>query len=429
VRAEERLGVALYHLHGNVQARAERGAREHAPSTLVAETAELARLTAGAVEVLPAGALEAKLTEARRQQRPLRVKLGIDPTAASVHLGHAVALRKLRAFQDAGHRVVLIIGDFTARIGDPSGRSALRPLLSREQIDAHAARYLEQAAKVLRSEGELLEIRRNSEWLEMGSGELLGLLRLVTVAQLTERDDFAKRLRAGAPLSLLELLYPLLQAYDSVVVRADIELGGTDQKFNLLLGRDIQRAYGLPEQAIMTMPLLLGTDGKRKMSKSLGNEIGLSDPPEEIYGKTMSLPDSALEQYYRLLLGTDLAAAGTALQAKRALAYQLVRWLYDESAAQRAEQGFDRVFRERRPPEEIEELTLTPDGSGSIHLPALLAPALGISRSQARRLIDQGALSIEGDQLRAGSYDLPSERLDGRIVQIGKRRFLRLRAP
>ena len=394
---------------------------------VVATTAQLEALSAGAVEILPADALGAKLQEARRQRRPLRVKLGIDPTAPGVHLGHAVALRKLRAFQDAGHRVVLIIGDFTARIGDPSGRSALRPLLSEQQITAHAATYLDQAAKILRADEELLEVRRNSEWLEMGSGELLALLRMATVAQLTEREDFARRLAAGQPLSLLELLYPLLQAYDSVAVRADIELGGTDQKFNLLLGRDIQRAHGLPEQAIMTMPILAGTDGKRKMSKSLGNDIGLADPPEEIYGKTMSIPDQALQQYYRLLLGRELPAELPALEAKRALARELVAWLYDQAAAQRAQAAFDRVFRERGLPEQIEELDLELRAGTSVHLPALLADALSVSRSQARRLIDQGAVSIDGDQLGAGAYDLPAEQLEGRVLQVGRRRFLRLR--
>ncbi|HLI32525.1 MAG TPA: tyrosine--tRNA ligase [Solirubrobacteraceae bacterium] len=418
---------ALYHLPGDERAQADHSAHKRARSALAAMAVDVEQLSAGAVEVLPADGLAARLAEATRERRPLRVKLGIDPTAPGVHLGHAVALRKLRAFQDAGHRVVLIIGDFTARIGDPSGRSALRPQLTEAQIAAHAATYLDQAAKILRRDEELLEVRRNSEWLEMRSGELLALLRMATVAQLTERDDFARRLAAGQPLSLLELLYPLLQAYDSVAVRADVEIGGTDQKFNLLLGRDIQRAHGLPEQVIMTLPILIGVDGSRKMSKTLGNDIGLADPPDEIYGKTMSIPDHALDQYYRLLLSRELPAEASPLTAKRALARELVAWLYDAPAAERAEARFDRVFRERGIPEEIEEVSLPGAPDSAVHLPALLASTIDVSRSQARRLIDQGAVALDGEQLSAGCYDLPAEQLDGRVLQIGRRRFVRLR--
>ena len=260
------------------------------------------QLAGNAVDCLPAGALAQKLELADREARPLRVKLGIDPTAPDIHLGHAVVLRKLREFQDAGHTVVLIVGDFTARVGDPSGRSTLRPMLSREEIEANAQTFQEQASRILDPDPERLEVRRNSEWLELAMSELLGLLRTTTVAQLLERDDFAKRWAAAQPISMLELLYPLLQGYDSVAVRADVELGGTDQKFNLLLGRDIQRAYGQPEQAIMTMPILVGTDGRQKMSKSLGNQIGVTDSPQEMYGKTMSIPDEAMADWYRLLL-------------------------------------------------------------------------------------------------------------------------------
>src|SRR5690348_17341104 len=283
------------------------------------EAATLAgRLAWGAVDSLPAGALGEKLTLAAEQRRPLRVKLGIDPTAPDIHLGHAVVLRKLREFQDAGHRVVLIVGDYTARVGDPSGRSSERPMLSASEIDANAARYQEQALRILDGDPERLEVRRNGEWLDMKLDDLLALARTTTAAQLLARDDFAQRLAAGRPLSMLELLYPLLQAYDSVAVRADVELGGTDQKFNLLLGRDIQRAYGQPEQAIMTMPILVGTDGARKMSKSLGNQIGVTDPPEQIYGKLMSIPDSAMPEYYRLLLEREPPGDATAAQAPAA---------------------------------------------------------------------------------------------------------------
>ncbi len=261
-----------------------------------------AQLAAGAVEDLPADALAGKLRAARAEGRPLRVKLGIDPTAPDIHLGHAVVLGKLREFQDVGHRVVLIVGDYTARVGDPSGRSTLRPMLSAEEIDANAATFQEQALKILDPDPARLEVRRNGEWLDMAMIELLRLVGTTTAAQLLEREDFAKRWSAGEPISMLELMYPLLQGYDSVAIHADVELGGTDQKFNLLLGRDIQRAYGEPEQAILTMPILVGIDGRQKMSKSLGNQIGVTDSPQEMYGKTMAIPDQALDQYYRLLL-------------------------------------------------------------------------------------------------------------------------------
>src|SRR5436305_11708742 len=267
------------------------------------EAAIVARsLAANAVDSLPSGALEEKLGQARDEGRPLRVKLGIDPTAPDIHVGHAVVLRKLRGFQGAGRRVVVCVGDYPARVGDPSGRSSERPMLSPEEIEANAATFQAQALKVLDGDPERLEVRRNGEWLNMPMAELLGLARTTTAAQLLEREDFAQRWSAKRPISMLELLYPLLQAYDSVAVHADVELGGTDQKFNLLLGRNVQRAYGQPAQAIVTMPLLVGIDGHRKMSKSLANEIGVADPPQEMYGKTMSIPDEAIEDYRRLLL-------------------------------------------------------------------------------------------------------------------------------
>ena len=299
---------------------------------------ELAR---GAAEVLPAGELERKLALGR----PLRVKLGIDPTAPDIHLGHTVVLRKLRDFQDAGHLVVLIIGDFTARIGDPSGRSEVRPMLTVEQIEANARTYQEQAFKVLDDDPARLELRRNSEWLDMSMSDLLALVRTTTVGQVLERDDFAKRRARGEPVSVLELLYPLMQGYDSVAVSADVELGGTDQTFNLLLGRDIQRAYGQPEQAVVTMPLLVGIDGREKMSKSLGNQIGVADDPSEIYGRTMSIPDSALEQWYELLLGRTLPAGSDPLEAKRALARELTAIYHGSAAAEHVAAEWDRVQR------------------------------------------------------------------------------------
>ncbi len=279
-----------------------------------AAATDAARLARNAVDSLPEGALEAKLAEASEQARPLRVKLGIDPTAPDIHLGHAVVLGKLREFQDAGHVVVLIIGDYTARVGDPSGRSTLRPMLSPEEIDANGATFQEQAARILDLDPRKLEVRHNGEWLDMPMADLLSLVRTTTAAQLLEREDFAQRWQAGEPISMLELLYPLLQGYDSVVIDADVELGGTDQTFNLLLGRDIQRHYGKPQQAIMTMPILVGTDGSRKMSKSLGNQIGITDEPGEMFGKAMSIPDEAMGEYYRLLIephSPDAAVLGS----------------------------------------------------------------------------------------------------------------------
>ena len=249
------------------------------------------------------GGLERKLAQAAEEDRPLRVKLGIDPTAPDIHLGHTIVLDRLRRFQDLGHRVILIVGDFTARVGDPSGRSSMRPMLSGEEIDRNAETFQQQAFQVLSADPQRCEVRRNSEWLDMGAEELFALARTATVAQLLERDDFAKRYGANQPISVLELLYPLLQGYDSVAVDADVELGGTDQKFNLLLGRDVQRAYGKPEQVIMTLPILPGTDGERRMAKSTGNYIGVTEAPSEIYGKTLSVPDAALEEWCRLLTG------------------------------------------------------------------------------------------------------------------------------
>jgi tyrosyl-tRNA synthetase len=397
------------------------------PDTAQTAAAQARALCRDAVDCLPVGGLESKLEDALRQGRQLRVKLGIDPTAPDIHLGHAVVLRKLRQFQDAGHRVVLIVGDYTAQVGDPSGRSTLRPILTAEQIDANAATFAEQALLVLDGSPELLEIRRNGEWLNVAANELLGLMRTCTVAQVLEREDFAQRMASSAPISMLELLYPLLQGYDSVVVAADVELGGTDQKFNLLLGRDIQRAYGKPEQAIVTMPILVGLDGHRKMSKSLGNQIGITEPGREIFGKTMKLPDEAMEEYYRLLLGREMLAGLAPRDAKRALAGELVAWLHTPEEAALAERQFEQIFVEGGTPDEVSELTVeAPDGM--VHLPAAIGEAFGISRSQARRLIEQGGVELAGQTLPADALDLPLGRLDGQVLKVGKRRFVRLRA-
>jgi tyrosyl-tRNA synthetase len=380
---------------------------------------QAAHLTRNAVESLPAGALEARL----REGRPLRVKLGLDPTASDLHLGHTVVLQKLREFQDAGHTVVLIVGDYTARVGDPSGRSATRPVLSGEEIDAHARTYVAQAGKVLRTD-ERLELRHNSEWLDMPAEDLFRLARVPTVAQLLERDDFAKRFAGNEPISLLELLYPVLQGYDSVAIRSDVEMGGTDQTFNLLMGRAIQSAYGQPPQSILTMPLLPGTDGVQKMSKSVGNQIGITDLPDEIYGKTLSVPDAVLPEFYTLLLGRPAPADESPRDAKRALARALVERFHGAAAAREAEAAFDRVFVSRDLPEEIEEAAVHAS-NGAVHLPGLIADLFGGSRSEARRAIAGGGVKLDGEPV--ADLDLPASELDGRVLQVGKRRFRRLR--
>jgi tyrosyl-tRNA synthetase len=378
-------------------------------------------LARNAVDCLPEGGLQRKLDLGR----PLRVKLGIDPTAPDIHLGHTVVLGKLREFQDQGHTVVLIIGDFTARVGDPSGRSDLRPILSPEEIESNARTYQEQAFTIL--DREHVEVRRNSEWLDMPMDELFRLARTATVAQITERDDFAKRLAAGTPVSVLELLYPLLQGYDSVAVEADVELGGTDQKFNLLLGRDVQRAYGVPEQVVLTMPILPGTDGERRMSKSFGNYIGVTEPPGEIYGKTLSIPDSAIGIWYSLLLGSDPPAELGPRDAKRALARALVERFWGAEAAAEAEREFDRVHRARELPEEMPFVDW-PASEPEVHLPALLQSAFGVSTSEARRALAQGGVRLDGEPIENGSLDLPLEAVAGKALQLGKRRFARVRA-
>jgi tyrosyl-tRNA synthetase len=381
-------------------------------------------LTRNAVDVLPEG----RLAEQLQSGKPLRVKLGIDPTTADIHLGHTVVLEKLAEFQRAGHTVVLIIGDFTAQVGDPSGRSATRPVPTAEEIEENAATYQEQAFKIL--DREQTEVRRNSEWLRMEPEALLGLLAQTTVARLLERDDFQKRMAASQPIAALELLYPLLQGYDSVAVGADVELGGTDQKFNLLFGRDVQGAYGQPPQSIMTLPILVGTDGVQKMSKSLGNYVGVTDPPEEMFGKLMSIPDEAMAEYYRLLLGAE-QPEGPPNEAKRELGRRIADRFHGEGAGAAAEEHFNRVFVDRSAPEEMPEVGLgeySADGNGLVHLPRLIAGAFGVSSSEGRRLIQQGGVKLDGEPVAAEPLDLEADSLDGRVLQVGKRRFCRLRA-
>jgi tyrosyl-tRNA synthetase len=383
-----------------------------------------AGLTRNAVDVLPEGMLAEQLAAGR----PLRVKLGIDPTTADIHLGHTVVLEKLREFQERGHQVVLIVGDFTARVGDPSGRTAQRPVPSVGEIATNAATYQEQAFRVL--DRDRTEVRFNSEWLRMPAEDLLGLLARTTVARLLERDDFQKRMAAGRPVAALELLYPLLQGYDSVAVDADVELGGTDQKFNLLFARDIQAGYGCKPQSILTMPILVGIDGEQKMSKSLGNYVGVTDPPEEMFGRLMRVPDQAMPEYFRLLLGEE-TPAGPPNQAKRQLARRLVERYHGDEAGLAAEAHFDRLFVQHEAPEELEELELAPfvaaDG-GRVHMPLLMAGAFAISSSEARRLLKQGGVRLDGEALGEDALDFDPAELDGRVLQVGKRRFRRLRA-
>jgi tyrosyl-tRNA synthetase len=385
-------------------------------------------LSRNAVDSLPAGELQRKLERAAGEGRPLRVKLGIDPTAPDIHLGHVVVLQKLREFQDAGHTVVLIIGDYTARVGDPSGQSALRPMLSGEQIAANARTFQDQAFRVI--DHERTEVRRNGEWLNMSMEDLLGLVRRVTVARVLERDDFQKRMEAEKAVSLLELLYPVLQGYDSVAVEADIELGGTDQKFNLLFGRDVQQSYGQEPQAIMTMPILPGLDGERRMSKSLGNYVGVTDDGDEMFGKLMSLPDSAMSTYYELLLGESVDGRLSPVEAKRSLAGALVARFHDEQAAKSAEEHFDRVHKEHLPPEEVEEVTLSPNliSDGKVHVPALVAEYFGTSRSEARRLLGQGGIKLDGQPLESDQLDVDAGSLAGAVIQVGRRQFRRIRS-
>jgi tyrosyl-tRNA synthetase len=378
----------------------------------------LAELTRNAVHVQPEGELERKLALGR----PLRVKLGIDVTAPDVTLGHAVPLQRMRAFQDEGHTGVLIVGDYTTRIGDPSGRSAERPILAEADIDRNAQTYFDQATKII--DPERTEVRFNSEWLgKLDFAKTLALTRTITVARLLERDDFAKRYAAGAPISVSELLYPLMQAYDSVAIEADVELGGTDQLYNLLAGRDVMQAYGLEPQVALTTPLLVSYDGAR-MSSSRGNYIGLAEPAEEQFGKAMRISDELLPDWYRLVLEHE-PPDGDPMAAKLQLARAVVRRSHGEEAARSAEEHFTRVVREGRAPDDVPEAMLP--GEDPVHLPALLASVFGLSTSEARRLISQGGVRVDGEALT--DLDVPRTSLEGALLQAGKRRYIRLTAP
>ena len=378
----------------------------------------LSDVTRNAVHVLPEGELARKLATGR----PLRVKLGIDVTSPHIHVGRAIPLQRMAAFQREGHIGVLIIGDYTTRIGDPSGRSSERPILTDEVIDANARTYVEQAFQII--DKDRTEVHYNGEWLaQLDFAAVVRLTRTITVSRLLERDDFTKRMAEQAPISVSELLYPLMQAYDSVAIKADVELGGTDQLYNLLAGREVQSAYGLEPQVCLTTPLLLGTDG-RKMSSSYGNYIGLTESPDEQFGKTMRISDEALPEYYRLVMeSADDPRAADPMEAKLRLARFIVTRSHGEEAAQKAEAHFTRVVRERQAPAEIPEAAL-PAGD-TVHLPALLVSAMGVaSSSEARRLLAQGGVKLDGSVL--SQLDVPRAELAGKVLQAGKRRFARL---
>ena len=384
--------------------------------TSMATSDLVSELTRNAVDVLPAGELERKLALGR----PLRVKLGIDVTSPDIHVGRAIPLQRMRAFQDRGHLGVLIVGDYTTRVGDPSGRSSERPILSDEEIDANAQTYVDQAYQII--DPDRTEVRFNGEWLSrLSFADVLRLTRTTTVARLLERDDFANRYTAGQPISISELLYPLMQAYDSVAVEADVELGGTDQLYNLLAGREVMQAYGLEPQVALTTPLLLSWDGE-KMSSSVGNNIPLTAPPEEQFGRTMRVPDELLPDWYRLVLETELDPDADPLEAKLELARFIVRRSYGDEAAKAAEGHFTRVVREGREPEEVAEAALPP--GDPVHLPALIREVFGLSTSEARRLIAQGAVKLDGSPTT--DLDVSREALAGALLQVGKRQFARL---
>jgi tyrosyl-tRNA synthetase len=378
----------------------------------------LNELTRNAVDVLPAGELERKLAKGR----PLRVKLGIDVTSPDVHVGRGIPLQRMRAFQDEGHKGVLIIGDYTTRIGDPSGRSSERPILSDAEIDENARLYLQQAKTILLDDPELLEVRFNGEWLsKLTFADVVRLTRILTVARLLERDDFAKRYAAGEPISVSELLYPLMQAYDSVAVEADVELGGTDQLYNLLAGREVMEAYGLDPQVVLTTPLLVSWDGK-KMASSEGNNIPLTMAPEEQFGRAMRIPDEMLPDWYRLVMQTE-PPDGDPLEAKLELARFIVRRSHGDEGVRRAEDHFTRVVREGRAPDEAEIPEVTVDG-GDVYLPELLSGQFGQSNSHWRRVIEQGGVKLDGEPVR--ELEVPAERLAGTVIQAGKRQFVKV---
>jgi tyrosyl-tRNA synthetase len=397
---------------------------------------QLAVLKAGTVDCITADDLRRKLESGRS----LRVKLGIDPTASDIHLGFAVVLRKLRRFQELGHTAVLVLGDFTARLGDPSGKSTTRPQLSKEAVDAHAETYIEQTRRILLD--ERLEVRRNSEWLgTMGIDDVLRLTARTTVAQVLERKDFGTRYRDGDPIAVSELLYPLLQGWDSVMLEADVELGGTDQLFNVLVGRQLQSQEGQEPQVVLTTPLLEGLDGVQKMSKSLGNFVGIIEPPDEQFGKLMSLPDELMPRYFKLATGWDpdrVRETVEALEArrlepvagKRLLGRTVVDLYHGEGAGVAAEEAFDRVFKAHEAPAEIEEAELDPAlfENGPVRLARLLAAAgLVASNREGARMIEQGAVRRDGARIDDQDLEVAAAQVDGSVFQVGRRKWARIR--
>jgi tyrosyl-tRNA synthetase len=379
---------------------------------------DIEKIYRNVVDVIPRDELDGRL----RSGATLRVKLGIDPTAPDIHLGFVVVLRKLREFQDLGHTAVLVVGDSTARVGDPSGRSKTRPVLSPEEIERNTRTYLEQAYLVL--DPGRTEVRRNSEWLaRLSLADMIELTRATTVARILERDDFSKRFAAGDPITLTELLYPLMQAYDSVALDADVELGGTDQLYNLLMGRHVMEYYGKEPQCVLTTPLLVGTDGTAKMSKSLGNYIGVTDPPKEMFGKAMSIPDHLMPDYYSLVLDRPMPE-GEPVEQKRELARSLVRMFHGEEPVGEAERTFDAVVR-RQVPDDVPEVPLPPDGEVWIVDLITLAGFAG-TNGEARRFIRGGAVRLDGEVASDEKLSLPVEELRGKVLQVGKRRYARL---
>ena len=395
---------------------------------------QLEYLRKGVVDIIPERELRAKLERSAKTGKPLRVKLGVDPTAPDIHLGHTVVIRKLRAFQELGHTIIFLIGDFTGLIGDPSGNSATRPQLTRDEINANAETYKQQIFKLL--DPAKTELRFNSEWMDkLGSDGFIRLASHVTVKQILERDDFAKRLDEEKPIALHELLYPLTQAYDSVALNADVELGGTDQKFNLLMGRNLQREYEQEAQVAVIMPLLEGTDGVQKMSKSLGNYIGINEPPSEIFGKVMSISDDLMWRYYELLTDLTPAQIDSLRESARGernprdikveLAKLIITDFHSPEDAAAAESEFVRIFRSKQTPDEVEEVSLE---SGLWKLPRLLVDArLAPSVAEARRLIEQGGVSLDGVKQQRHEVEINLSPEPAILVQVGKRRFLRVR--
>jgi tyrosyl-tRNA synthetase len=383
----------------------------------MATDANLERIYRNAVDVIPRDELDRRL----RSGETLRVKLGIDPTASDIHLGFVVVLKKLREFQDLGHTAVLVVGDYTARVGDPSGRSKTRPVLSPEEIEANTRTYLEQAYLVL--DPEKTEVRRNSEWLAgLSLADVIELTRATTVARILERDDFSKRFSAGDPITLTELLYPLMQAYDSVALDADVELGGTDQLYNLLMGRHVMEYYAKRPQCVLTTPLLVGTDGAMKMSKSLGNYIGVTDPPNEMFGKVMSIPDHLMPDYYSLLLDRPMPDAEP-VEQKRELARSLVRMFHGEDAVAEAERTFDAVVR-RQVPENVPEVELSEDGEVWI-VDLITRAGFASTNGEARRFIRGGAVRLDGEVVEDETLSLEPGDVMGKVLQVGKRRYAR----